>query len=211
MRLQWFGHSFFQFSANSGQHLVIDPFDATVGYPLPTVKASVVLVSHQHFDHNHTSLVQGKPVIIDQIGVYSIGEFSIAGFPSYHDAKQGKQRGSNIVYRIQVDGLSLLHCGDLGFLPNSQIIEQGKPVDLLLVPVGEIYTLSLREAVALVEVLAPRVIVPMHYKTRHLAFELNEVDPFLSCFPCVKRLNSSSFFLNAGNLPDVPEVWVLSI
>lgn len=211
MEVRWFGHSFFLVTTERGVRLAFDPFDQSVGYPLPEVEADFVLVSHEHFDHNNVALVRGYREVVRQPGEYTKDGVKIRAFSTFHDEEEGKKRGRNIVFRVEADNLVFMHVGDLGMVPGDQEIGSWKPVHLLFVPVGGVYTIDAKGAQELVQKLAPSVVVPMHYKTRFLSFSLNPVEHFLKNFERVKHLKSNHFTITAKNLPPALEVWVLEI
>lgn len=211
MKIQWFGHSFFLVTSQGGKKIVLDPFDQSIGYPIPQVSANTVCVSHSHYDHNNVQIIGGNPEIIQKAGIFVRDGYQIRGFQTYHDHKNGKERGENIVYRIEIDGLSFIHAGDIGMLPSLEEIESWKPLDILLVPVGGIYTINGHEAQTLVENLKPRVVIPMHYRTPLLKFDLQPVENFTSHFYKVKTLPDAQVEIVRENLPEPTEIWIFPI
>ena len=93
----------------------------------------------------------------------------IFGFQSFHDKTHGSERGENIMYKFESEGISVLHCGDLGEVPDESFLETIGEVDILMVPVGGIYTIDAEEAVSLVKKIEPSIVIPMHYGTGKLA------------------------------------------
>lgn len=168
MEIKYFGHSSF-FLKGKTATVVTDPFDPQmVGLKFPKVEASIVTVSHQHQDHNRSDLISGNPLVVDIPGEYEKQEVRITGFSVYHDKKQGEERGSNTLFKIEMDNISLLHCGDLGHILNDELIEEISGVDVLLIPVGGFYTIDADEAVAMVRKIEPSIVIPMHYNTSKL-------------------------------------------
>ncbi|MFA6410130.1 MAG: MBL fold metallo-hydrolase [Candidatus Buchananbacteria bacterium] len=166
MIITWFGQSCFKLEGQNCA-LVTDPFDKTLGLKLPKLAANVVTISHQHYDHNNLESVKGvnddQPFIIEQPGEYEVKNIFIYGINSYHDANEGKDRGSNIIYRIEIDGVSLAHLGDLGHTLTDEQVEKLEGVDILMIPVGGAYTLNAKKATEIISQLEPRVVIPMHY------------------------------------------------
>lgn len=181
--LRWFGQSFFQIQASTGQLIVIDPH-AIPTFGTPRVKADFVLVSHLHDDHNQPEVLDGFGDDIKKRegdiyrGVIPAkgnkqdwkawnekrGPIKFRTLPTYHDAQMGMQRGRNAVWIVEVDGLVFCHLGDIGHdLSPAQVKAIGK-VDVLMVPVGGIYTINGETAKAVVAKLKPRLyVLPMHY------------------------------------------------
>ena len=94
--------------------VITDPFDASVGFSFPkNVTADIVTISHTHSDHNNASSIGGEPLILTNPGEYEAKGVEVVGFDMYHDAKKGEERGTNTVFKIVLDGVSILHLGDL--------------------------------------------------------------------------------------------------
>ncbi len=166
MLITYHGHSEFYLEGANGFALLTDPFDAHVGYPMGMYRADAVTVTHGHGDHNYTAKATGTPAIIDQAGEwYPALEVKITAIPSVHDDAGGTKRGSNLIMKIEMEGLTLVHLGDQGApLTDDQIRAIGRP-DLLMIPIGGFYTIDSPTAFAMVKALNPRVVIPMHYKT----------------------------------------------
>jgi len=167
MVLRYFGHALFTITLDNGTVILTDPYNKFCRYPRRELKADIVTISHHHYDHDALEIVQGKPVVLDETGYYLPADgVTVTGVPTFHDNHTGARRGKNIVFSIAAEGLRIVHLGDLGHLPDDTQIEAiGRP-DVLLIPVGGTFTLDAERAVRCVELLKPRVTVPMHYKTR---------------------------------------------
>ncbi|NLU49052.1 MAG: MBL fold metallo-hydrolase [Syntrophomonadaceae bacterium] len=186
MKITWFGHACFLIEGG-GLRIVTDPFDASVGYEVPGVRADVVTVSHEHYDHNAVGNVHGNPRVIRQPGEFQLDGVTIKGIPTYHDRSQGKQRGKNTVYVFNLEGMSIAHLGDLGHgLTPDQVKAMGR-LDVLLVPVGGTYTIDAQEAVQVVNQLQPRVVIPMHFKTPHSTINIAPVEGFIHNYDRVAK------------------------
>jgi L-ascorbate metabolism protein UlaG (beta-lactamase superfamily) len=165
MEVAFLGHSSFRIRTPQG-FLVTDPFDPKmVGLKYSGVEADIVTVSHDHLDHNQYQLVKGVKRVVAGPGEYEIAGVSIIGIPSFHDDKKGETRGKNTIYIIEAEGLRLCHLGDLGHgLSQTQVEEVGQ-VDVLMVPVGGVYTIGPKEASQVVIDIEPKIVIPMHYAT----------------------------------------------
>lgn len=184
MIIQYFGQSCFKLSgkdtAGENVDVVTDPFTKDYGLKVPNVSAHILTVSHQHPDHNNTDSVKGDPYVIDVPGEYDIKDVFVQGIASYHDDKEGKERGDNIIFRMQIDDMSVVHLGDLGHVLTSDQLEALEGTDVLLVPIGgNGYTINAERAVEVVNQLEPRIIVPMHYDLPGLKVDLDGVDTFI--------------------------------
>ncbi len=180
MEVIYLGHSSFKIKGKTAT-VVTDPYDAKCGkFPKDTT-ADIVSISHHHSDHDQVKLVGGNPFVVDGAGEYEVKGVSVVGVQSWHDDKEGADRGPNIIYVIEIDGLRICHLGDLGHkLTDGQLDEIGS-IDIALVPVGGIYTIDAKSAVEVTKQLDPWVIIPMHYQTPQLklANQLAGVEMFL--------------------------------
>ncbi len=186
MTIQYLGHSCFLFEDGKGFRVVTDPYDG-VGYPLPRVRADAVTVSHAHFDHCNVGGVDGDPVVLSRAGTFRVGDTDFEAIPCFHDGEGGRRRGSNLIFRFTLGGISVAHLGDLGEQPQPKLIEALRGTDLLLIPVGGNYTIDARTAGEYVRQISPRAVIPMHYKTEKLTIDVSPVDPFLRLFSEDKR------------------------
>ncbi len=178
MKISWRGHASFIIEADN-QTIITDPFNAYVGYPMTPVTADIVTVSHdQHRDHNAVETVQGQPRIIMGTGTVELDGISIKGIASFHDQNQGRERGLNTIFKISAEGINLVHMGDLGQILNTQQMQEIGAVDILLLPVGGKYTINAEEAYQTVNMLQPKIVIPMHFATAHLSFVLAPVEEF---------------------------------
>lgn len=184
MHIIWHGQSCFQIqtSRNKGEQVsvVIDPFDETTGLKLPSLTADVLLITHFHDDHSNKKAVKGNPFLIEGPGEYEIKEIFVQGIPSFHDDKEGKEKGLNTIYTIDEEGMRLCHLGDLGqkeLLPDQ--VEKIGNIDILMVPVGGTYTIDAKTAAKVISQIEPRIVIPMHYHLPKLKLKLDSVDKFL--------------------------------
>lgn len=206
MKIQWLGHASFIIETQ-GKRIITDPFDKKYGYQVFSQDVDIATVSHEHLDHNAVHELHGEPRVIKGPGSFALDEITIKGIHSFHDKYQGKNRGSNIMYKISSEGLNLLHLGDLGqILTNGQLAEIGE-IDVLLIPVGGNYTIDAKDALTVVKQINPRIIVPMHFKTAHVTIDLAPVEAFTCQFErCVKK---DYLELNKQDLSAEPLVIVL--
>ena len=181
MLIRYQGHSQFLLEDKNGQRVVTDPYDASTGYPMSEVRADVVTVSHAHGDHSFTDKVTGSPVIIREAGTrMPLPDVKITAIPCFHDEAGGKKRGPNLMMLIEMDGLRVLHCGDLGHLPDEKMLSAAGRTDILLIPVGGFFTIDAAQAVRTAELFAPAMIIPMHYRTAYNAsWHISDEKPFL--------------------------------
>ncbi|NLG51471.1 MAG: MBL fold metallo-hydrolase [Chloroflexi bacterium] len=178
MEISWYGQSCFRLRSR-GLALVTDPYSPETGLKLPRLTANVVTVSHDHEDHNYVKGVKGSPYVITGPGEYEVGGVFVFGVATYHDARQGEERGKNTAYLIEFEGVTICHLGDLGHALTQEQVEQLNGIDVLLIPVGGRTTLTGARAAEVVGVLEPKVVIPMHYKIRGLEASLETANRFL--------------------------------
>jgi L-ascorbate metabolism protein UlaG (beta-lactamase superfamily) len=203
MRVEWYGQAAFRLEAPEAT-VFIDPFGdmsrmASRGiewnYPaIEGVRADLVLVTHEHFDHNAVEVLDGEPVVLRSTAgrlESPIGE--VVAIASEHDTAAGAERGPNTIFVFSLDGVRAAHFGDFGqsALREEQAAAIGS-VDLVFLPVGAGPTIGPEEAVEIVERLGPRWVVPMHYRTPKVGF-LEPADPFLERMSHVQRLDEPRF------------------
>ena len=183
MEITYLGHSSFRIKTKKAT-IIADPFDpAIVGLKFAKIAADIVTVSHGHGDHNKTDLVTGVKMIINEPGEYEISEISIIGLETYHVEESGKKRGKNTIYTYEFEGLRLAHLGDLGHKLSDEVIEDLGTLDVLMIPVGGVYTIGSAVASETVRAIEPSVVIPMHYKVSGMNpetfSELSGVEEFL--------------------------------
>jgi L-ascorbate metabolism protein UlaG (beta-lactamase superfamily) len=194
MQIIWHGQSCFQIISSQGKNnhvnIVIDPYSEDIGLKVPKLEADILLVSHGHHDHNNVKAVGGNPFLVSGPGEYEIKEVFIQGIPAFHDSSSGKERGVNTIYTIEAEELRICHLGDLGQkeLTPEQIDKIGQ-VDILMIPVGGVYTISAKEAVKIMSQIEPNIIIPMHYQLPKLKLKLDGLDKFLKTMG-IKKLDS---------------------
>jgi L-ascorbate metabolism protein UlaG (beta-lactamase superfamily) len=180
MDISYLGHAAFKLKGKTAS-VVVDPYDSKVGPKFPKVEADIVAITHQHFDHNSVESVGGAPFVISGPGEYEVKGIEVVAVASFHDNKNGAERGNNTIYNFKIDKINICHLGDLGqsSLTDAQVEEIGN-VDVLLLPVGGFFTIDASEANKIASQLEPHIIIPMHYKDEESKIsELAGVDKFL--------------------------------
>ncbi len=210
MRVDWYGQAAFRLSGG-GATVFIDPFgdmSALAGRgvqfdypPIAGVDADLVLITHEHADHNGLEAINGSPPVLRSTAgrlQSPVGE--VLAIASEHDEAAGTERGPNTIFVFDLDGVRVAHFGDFGqtALRDEQAAAVGQ-VDLMFLPVGSGPTIGAEQASAIIERLSPRWVVPMHYRTHRIGF-LEPVDAFLERMPHVERVEKTDFDTDA--LPD---------
>ncbi len=177
MEVKYLGHSSFSFKGKLAT-VVTDPFSSEkVGLKFPSTEADIVTISHDHPDHNETKNITGDPLILDLPGEYEKKAVRVTGFPSYHDKHEGAERGKNTLFKIEIDDISILHCGDLGHTLTDELLEEIGTVHVLCIPVGGHYTIDATDAVQVIKHVEPLLVIPMHYKMPGMTPMFDEITP----------------------------------
>jgi L-ascorbate metabolism protein UlaG (beta-lactamase superfamily) len=220
-KLTWYGQACFVLETAGGTRIVMDPIPKGIGYELPQgLKADIVTISHEHFDHNNVAFVAGKPRVLrgltaDKKGWTRIDEklkdVSIRAVGVYHDGERGAKRGLDTVFIFEVGGVRIAHMGDLGHVLTDEQLARIGAVDVLLIPVGGTFTVDAPQATRVVEQMRPRLmVVPMHYKTDAVTIkELEPVANFLEGKQNVRRETTNTIALSPMKPRPAAEIVVL--
>ncbi len=208
--VSWFGHAMFLIE-RPGIKIVTDPYSTEIGYSFPDIEASVVTISHNHFDHNNVEALKGGPFVIKEPMPLFFGPIQFEGLITDHDNFGGEERGKNIIFRWQMEGITFAHMGDYGenTLTDDQKMFLAQ-TDVLMIPVGGVYTINGEQARQIIAEVAPKVTIPMHYKTSPLNINIESIENFVQGMNNVQYVGKEAFF-EAGKLPVAPEVWVLDL
>ena len=212
MLIQHIGHAEFLITTESGYRLVTDPYDSSTGYPIRKTEAEGVLVSHHHHDHDAVENVAGTPQIIDTAGPHTLApDILVTGIPADHDDEGGAKRGKTMIFLIEAEGMRIAHMGDLGCMLNAEQLEAMGRVDIMMIPVGGFYTLDAEGAKEVIEQSAPRIVIPMHYRTEWNAeWPISGVDAFTRLYPAREiRIGGEALRVTRGDLECHPRIVVL--
>lgn len=208
MELSWYGHSCFRITERGQITVVTDPYSGALGLPPLKVKGDVVTISHDAPGHNAVDAIQSPHYSLTGPGEYELGGVFITGL-ALHDTQQEPPH-RNIAYLINYDKLSVLHLGDLTYVPDQSVIEDMGNVDVLLIPVGGGNGLRASQAADVVSLIEPRYVVPMHYALPGLAVELEPVEKFLKAMGVSHAPEEETLKVSAGELTDQPQVMLLT-
>jgi len=211
LQIRWHGHSCFEIKDDIT--LVTDPHDGkSIGIPAPTVEGDIILVSHDHYDHNSVKTVEkiGSKVVKDE-RKRKIFNVDIKGIKTYHDEKSGDIRGENIIFKFLIDDIIFCHLGDLGHMVEESIVEKIGRVDILFIPVGGNFTIDADIAWEIIKSIEPAIIIPMHYKIGGLSLPIDNLDTFLekSVYKILKVGNEIDF--DKTDIPKETEIWTFTL
>ena len=204
MIIKYIGHSSFLIKSDKGPSVLTDPYKpgaygGSLTYGLITDYADVVILSHDHEDHADINGLPNQPLQVKASSLAYGIEFDVV--QTYHDASEGKERGKNRVCCVLIDGIRVCHLGDLGHVLTPEQVREIGAVDVLLIPVGGTFTTGPEEATQNVELLKPKIVIPMHYRTEKCGFPILPLDPFLEGKSNVRRSPSSEVVLHKEDLP----------
>jgi L-ascorbate metabolism protein UlaG (beta-lactamase superfamily) len=208
MNITWYGQSCFrvalqgQKKAKQWTSLIIDPFDESTGLKLPKLEAEILLITHEHKDHNNQKIATKETFLINSPGEYELRDIFIQGISSFHDKEKGKERGLNTIYTVETEEIKLCHLGDFGQeeLTDEQLRDIGE-VDVLMIPVGGVYTIDAKEATKVISQIEPRIVIPMHYKIPGLKVKLDELGTFLKAIGDKGAKAEDKISIQKKNLP----------
>lgn len=212
MKIKWLGHSTFVITSENGTKILTDPYEAVFGLQYGNIdeSADVVTVSHDHGDHSNVAAVQGNPKVIKESAPLEVKGIRLRGIDTFHDNSGGSERGANIVFCFEVDGIKICHLGDLGHILTDQQAAAIGSVDVLMIPVGGNFTIDGKTADMVIDMLRPAVVIPMHYNNKRCPeFPVAGIDGFTTGKTNLTIVSSSEIEYNAGELPASTQVVVL--
>lgn len=211
MKIKFLGHASFLIISEKGVKVITDPykpgcFDGGIKYDPITEEADIVTISHEHDDHNETN-IQGNPTFVRDSSARTVHDITITGLDAYHDTHAGKERGSNIIYNMTIDGMNVVHLGDLGHELSSDEVKKVGNVDVLFVPIGGYFTMDASAVDKVISALKPKVVIPMHFKTEKCGFPIAPLENFTKGKE-IKEQNGE-VEINKENLPGTTAIYVL--
>jgi len=214
MKIKFLGHAAFLITAADGTRILTDPYEpggfgGAIGYGGLEEAVDVVVISHDHGDHNYVRMAPGRPVVVRRPGDETHRGVTFRSLATHHDARRGAERGENTVRVIEADGLRLCHLGDLGHALGAEDAAALGTIDVLMVPVGGHFTINGAGATEVVDRLRPKIAIPMHYQTPKVSLPIAPVDGFLVEKARVRRVSGSEIEVTPESLPAPTEIVVL--
>jgi L-ascorbate metabolism protein UlaG (beta-lactamase superfamily) len=207
--ITWLGLSCFRIRGSQAV-IITDPFPPDLGYTLGKQTADIVTVSHPHPSHSYDQGINSEHRLVKGPGEYEISGVLILGIGTYHDSVKGQSRGKNTIYLMEIDGVNVLHLGDIGHVLSDDQVEEIGNVDVLLLPVGGVSTINAAMAAEVMRKLEPKVVIPMHYKTEKGSRDLEPVENFLKEMGQTQVEPRPKLNVSRSNLPLTTEVVVLT-
>ncbi len=209
MDIDWFGQSCFRIKEGAIT-IVTDPYDKSIGYTLPRLRADIVTISHDAPGHANGSAIKGEPKIVTRPGEYEVKGVFITGIQTWRgSAVKGEAKEENTVYVFEFGELTVCHLGDLSKPLTQAQVESMPDVHVLLVPVGGGGALDADKAAEVIAQLEPRIIIPMHYQTQYTTLKLDPLARFLKEMGAAEHEPQESIRVTRSGLPEEPQVVVL--
>ena len=209
MEITWYGHSCFRMMERGVASIVTDPFDESIGYPVPTLKADIVTVSHDAPGYNAVANVKKPEYVLSRPGEYEIGGVFITGIRTYNPELSPEDTRLNIIYVFTFDGIVIAHLGNIDYVPTQLQIEQLGRIDILMIPVGGGGALHSSEAAEVISLIEPSTVIPMHYKTPACKLPLDPVDKFLKEMGVSEYEEVDVLKIRSSSLSDNTQIAVL--
>jgi L-ascorbate metabolism protein UlaG (beta-lactamase superfamily) len=207
--IDWFGQSCFRIKEGNVT-VVTDPYDKTIGYTVPKLRADFVTISHDAPGHANGAAVKGDPKILTRPGEYEIKGVFVTGIQTWRGSTaKGEAKEENTVFVFEFGELTVCHLGDLSKVLTQAQVESMPDVDVLLVPVGGGGALDADKAAEVIAQLEPRIVVPMHYLTPYTTLKLDPLPKFLKEMGVTEHEPQDSLRIARSGLPEQTQVVVL--
>ena len=211
LQIRWHGHACFEIT--NDVTLVTDPHDGkSIGIPAPNVAGDIILVSHDHYDHNSVKTVEkdDSKVVTDE-RKKNISNIEIQGIESFHDECDGAKRGDNIIYKFTMDDITFCHLGDLGHELDEETVQKIGDIDILFIPIGGTFTVDAEQAWKAINSIKPKIAIPMHYKIGGLSLPIDGIDPFLEKNRYKTLKVGNEIDIEKEDLPSEMEIWTFTL
>ncbi len=207
--IRWFGHNCFRIRARDAT-VMMDPVGKRTGYSMSKQTADIVTLSHQHEGHTNLKQIKGDFEVLDGPGEYEMHGVFVYGFRSYHDDQKGSEHGYNTIFSVRMDNIQFTHLGDLGHMPSDEVLEELETTDVLFVPAGGGPVLAPTQMAELVGVIAPKLVIPMQFKTESGDKSRGHVEEFARHLSLPLPEPVDKLTLKTSDLPDKMGIAVLT-
>lgn len=210
MEITWYGHSCFRLIERGRASIVTDPYDDSLGYTVPRLKADIVTISHDSPAHNNLKAVKSVSHVIDGPGEYEIGGIFIASIATFKPPKGKAVPRRSLINVFDFDGITVCHLGNLDHVPAQSQIESLGTIDIVLTPVGGGEGLNSSQAAEVISLLEPSIVIPMQYKMPKVTLKLDPVDKFLKEMGLGEVAQEGSLKVSSrSGLPDQTQIVLL--
>ncbi len=177
MDITWLGHSCFRLH-DADMTVVTDPYPASVGLRVDNRPAEIVTVSNPHPNHSNSEAIDGDPKLFNNPGEYEFNGISARGVMTPL-AEGQSQEERNVAFTLEIGGINICHLGDLSMPMTTRMIDELKPIDVVLVPTGGHCTLDMDQVFQTLQDLDAKIVIPMHYMTDGITVEVDPIDNFV--------------------------------
>jgi L-ascorbate metabolism protein UlaG (beta-lactamase superfamily) len=206
MEITWYGRACFRLKGKEAT-AITDPCPPATGFVAGKHDVDLLTISHAHPDHSYTRSISAG-LTLTRPGEYEFHDLLVTGVRTYHDGSRGAERGENMIFAVEVDGVHICHLGDLGHLLTEEQVAELGPIDVLLVPVGGTTTVTPAEATEVVSQLSPKLVIPMHFAIDGASTDLMSADTFLHEMS-VEPIRQPKAIVTPSSLPDETQVVLL--
>jgi L-ascorbate metabolism protein UlaG (beta-lactamase superfamily) len=207
MEITWYGRACFRLRGRDAT-VITDPCPPSTGFVAGKHDVDLLTISHDHPDHAYLRSITAG-LTLTRPGEYEFHDLLVTGVRTYHDGSGGTERGENVVFTAEVDGVHICHLGDLGHLLTEEEIQEIGPVDVLLVPVGGNFTISPSEAAEVVAQFSPKLVIPMHYAVDGASTDLQGPEKFLHEMAVTEPVRQPKAQVTSSSLPEETQVVLL--
>ena len=209
MDIDWFGQSCFRIR-EANVTAITDPYDKSIGYTLPRLRADIVTVSHDAPGHSAASAVKGEPKLLTRPGEYEVKGVFITGIQTWRGVgTKGEPKEENTVFVFEFGELTVCHLGDLSQVLSQAQVEALPDIHVLLAPVGGGGALDADKAAEVVSLLEPSLVIPMHYRTPYVSLKLDPLSKFLKEMGATEQAPQDTLRVSRSQLPVETQVIVL--
>ncbi len=209
MDIDWFGHSCFRLR-EGGVTIVTDPYDKSIGYVMPRVRADIITVSHDAPGHAAATAIKSDARVLTKPGEYEVKGVFITGIQTWRAASvEGEVKEENTVFVFEFGDLTVCHLGDLARVLTQAQVEAMPDIDVLMVPVGGGSALDADKAAEVISLVEPRIMIPMHYKTPYVNLTLDPLSKFLKEMGATEHAPQESLKVTRSDLPEETQVVIL--
>ena len=206
MEITWYGRACFRLKGKEAT-AITDPCPPATGFVAGKHDVDLLTISHAHPDHSYTRSISAG-LTLTRPGEYEFHDLLVTGVRTYHDGARGAERGENMIFAVEVDGVHICHLGDLGHLLTEEQVAELGPIDVLLVPVGGTTTVTPAEATEVVSQLSPKLVIPMHFAIDGASADLMSPETFLHEMS-VEPIRQPKAIVTPSSLPDETQVVLL--
>lgn len=207
MEITWYGRACFRLKGREAT-VITDPCPPSTGFVAGKHDVDLLTLSHDHADHTYTRSITAG-LTLKRPGEYEFHDLLVTGIGSFHDAVGGQERGRNVIFSFEVDGVHIAHLGDLGHLLSEEQLTELGPIDVLLVPAGGTFTVTPAEAAEVVSQISPKIVIPMHFRVDDASSDLLPADKFLQEMAVAEPIRQPKAVVTPSSLPDETQVILL--